>query len=220
MAVFGGRRRTVNLIALLSLIVATIGVLFTVKEFRQFLGLEDTVKIINNYTPTPTPTPFHIHKTTPTPKHQKTDSLVRQSLTQPPVQELTEPSAVKTPPAPQVEPRVFVTDSYTMRADYIHKTGSYATLPLTLDITAEKLYGFRMNGCYATDENGIRWDQKSETENRFTWGGIDMVPNTRHRTELKMATTEANDGTMFTFLCTESYPQGGRHIVIYKIPAR
>jgi hypothetical protein len=219
MAVLGGRRRTVNLIALLSLIVATIGVLFTVKEFRQFLGLEKKpVTIINNYTPTPTPP--RIHKTTPTPKHQKPDSLVRPSLTQSPVQEPTVPPVVRTPPAPQVEPRVFITDSYTMRADYIHKTGSYATLPLTVDITAAKTYAFMVRGCYATDENGIRWDQKDEMENRLTWGGVDMVPNTRHRSDLKMATTDSNVGTMFTLICTEAYPQGGRHIVLYRIPAR
>jgi hypothetical protein len=132
------------------------------------------------------------------------------------------------PPAPRpaqvheepAEAGVFVTGEYRMKADPIRKVGDYATISLTLESLAEKPVRFVMWSCYMLDENGSRWNQQEAYNNQLTGNVIEVIPGTRVKSEFKFNTTESNRGSNFTFICTETLPQNGRHVVIRSIPVR
>jgi len=131
-------------------------------------------------------------------------------------------SRASTTPAtpPPIEPGVFVTDSYRLRADSLRKVGDYATLPISFDCIGDKPSHFVMTECRLLDENGIRWNQQDPYSNPFTWGVVEMIPDTKLKSQLKFMTTDSNTGTVFTLICTEGQPQNGRHVVLRNIAAR
>lgn len=119
--------------------------------------------------------------------------------------------------APPKRPE-FATDMYRLTAEPLRKVGDHATLSLTVESVATKPILFLMGDCRALDENGVRWDQQDRYSNQFTWGfGIDMVPGTKLRTELKFTTADSTNGKLFTLVCSEMRPENGRHIVLRDI---
>jgi len=235
MKIFGGSQWTRNdVLTLLSLLVATIIGLLTVKEFRELLGLEKhQAVIIKNYQPQPSPfptitrppvasrqpTPKPIVETTPVPLQQQSNEP-RATPQSAPGDYLT-PPIPRPSPKPEPEPGVYSTDSNTLRAQGMRKVGDYATMTLILEGTGEKPSKFMMGDCYALDENGVRWEQKDRYENRFTWGfGNELIPDTKQRIEMRFTTSSSDSGSVFTLSCAEVYPQGDRRIIIRKIAAR
>ena len=116
-------------------------------------------------------------------------------------------------------PGIFETESYRLKADSLHKRGSYASMSLSLECVADKPTRFVMALCYLLDENGSRWNQQGGLSNGFTWGG-EIIPGTKVAINLTFATATANSGTDFTFICTEGHPQTNRRIVLGGIPAQ
>jgi hypothetical protein len=221
-----GRTRF-DIIALLTLIVAIITALFTVKEFRQFLGLEKPEKaiIIDNRRPTSSPTANP--RSVPTNHKSEPFQATRESIVTPPptpsstAHSQPSPAEVPSPSKPQVEPGLFIADVYTLRAEGMQKRGDSATLTLSLEATGSQPAKFLMGNCYGLDENGGRWEQKDYDKNPFTWGfGRDLLPDTRQRIELQFAVPSPNAGSIFALACSENYPQSGRRIILYKIPIR
>ena len=138
----------------------------------------------------------------------------------PPVASERKPISSSPEPAASTAPAelgVFKTDTYTLRVEYLRHAGDYGTAPMTLECVADKPTYVSIGSCYLLDENGTQWDLRDPT--KFTMG-IDLIPGTKARDEARFVAKGPNNGTSFTLICRETYPESGRHIVVRGVPAR
>jgi len=116
------------------------------------------------------------------------------------------------------KPPVFETESYRLRAEYLHKSNKNAVLTVGLESLSDKVTRFQIIRCYLLDENGDRWD--AQTESAGFLEGIQMIPGTRVRSKYLFLAKDSTNGTRFSFICDEWAPDGRRKVVVPNITAQ
>ncbi len=120
----------------------------------------------------------------------------------------------------------FATDSYyRLIADTVRKSGSVASVLVTVESVEATTVRFTANEWYLIDENGERWDQEGQdtaeiSGYRMAGNGVDLVPGRAIKSRFTFRAKGASTGAEFSLHASEGLPKQGRQIILEGLDLR
>lgn len=135
-------------------------------------------------------------------------------------------------PPPTVRSPEFRTESYRIVAESMRKVDDKATLLLNVDAVRSEVTHLELRECSLLDESGERWEAAIFIQNFYCgdsaqisqagWGcaGVDLLPNSKVRSQFWFKARGSTAGTLFSLNCIEGSPRNGRTVHMENIPLK